>query len=483
LATAGADDPRLAYAPELNAVFGRVVVPAPPGYEPPPEQHRPKETASLAVAILTELAKTEDVLILLHIQTNTDNEKKLPFDAWKIARDVARNATRRKKPERTLLLCIVSRATMFSTNNADVEEIISLANEELDPIVRTDEKRLLNLDPLNEVRRRNYLFEFMRTTYEPKLLPESVPEHLVEYVSEVAGGVPLQISEVLEQLTLADNRKVTFIRPEAIEDGVARVQCVSAEELNDRVNTPVPPKILAAAEEFYNRLSEKHRLIVKMISPLPSFSIDMVNRLLTGVISLGGNELSVDILLLVFNDLVKLGVFQPLDEVTTYIVDHDPGAHGREGYVFLNKLMQQQCVAFLLQKERDNIQARMEELRQQTAEQRRKELEARLKLESPSSFRSLKSGQGSSKALEPSALAAANGEDKPAAVSPTVSPAYSTPVPLKPADMHASDRQRLRIRARFRTSKVQTPATIMQSISSASKGVPVFKVNLRRDES
>jgi hypothetical protein len=49
---------------------------------------------------------------------------------------------------------------------------------------------------------------------EPKLLPESVPEHLVEYVSEVAGGVPLQISEVLEQLTLADNRKVTFIRPE-----------------------------------------------------------------------------------------------------------------------------------------------------------------------------------------------------------------------------------------------------------------------------
>jgi ABC-type dipeptide/oligopeptide/nickel transport system ATPase subunit len=90
----GADDPRLAYAPELNAVFGRVVVPAPPGYEPPPEQHRPKETASLAVAILTELAKTEDVLILLHIQTNTDNEKKLPFDAWKIARDV-RNAALR----------------------------------------------------------------------------------------------------------------------------------------------------------------------------------------------------------------------------------------------------------------------------------------------------------------------------------------------------------------------------------------------------
>ena len=141
----------LGYLHELNAVFGRVVVPAPRGYQPPQASTRARETAQLAVALLTEIAKDFHLLILLHIVTSSNTSVALSMDSWKVANHVARAAAQRKPPDKTLMLVIVSRSTMFSTNNADVEEIVSLASDYLDPIVPfADEKRILVLDPLNE---------------------------------------------------------------------------------------------------------------------------------------------------------------------------------------------------------------------------------------------------------------------------------------------------------------------------------------------
>ena len=120
----GESDSRLAFAPELNAVFGRVVVPAPRDYTPPQSSMRARTTAKLATALLVAAAASHDLLILLHLVTSTSVDASLPVDAWKVANYVARAATRRKPPERTLMICIVSRANMFSTKNADVEEII-----------------------------------------------------------------------------------------------------------------------------------------------------------------------------------------------------------------------------------------------------------------------------------------------------------------------------------------------------------------------
>ena len=54
--------------------------------------------------------------------------------------------------------------------------------------------------PRSAGRRTNYLFELLRKNYAPKLDPAGVPDQLVEYVSEVAGGVPLQIEEVVHAL-------------------------------------------------------------------------------------------------------------------------------------------------------------------------------------------------------------------------------------------------------------------------------------------
>ena len=306
---------------ELNAVFGRVVVPAPRGYTPPTLAVRARQTARLATALLVDIAKDFHLLILLHIVTSTNTSVQLSMDSWKLAKHVARAASSRKPPEKTLMLCIVSRSTMFSVNNADVEEIVKIASEFLDPVVPfADDKRILVLDPLNERRRTNYLFELLRKNYAPKLEPKGVPEQLVEYVSEVAGGIPLQIEEVIH--ALIKQKKVNFITPEASDDGVALCECVDAVELADPVRTEIPHKIINAAERFYSGLPGRHQLIVKLISPLESFSINMVTALLAEHVKMGGGELTNKGLLLEMKDLVQCGVFTEI-QPTPYILEHD----------------------------------------------------------------------------------------------------------------------------------------------------------------
>lgn len=364
----------LGYLHELNAVFGRVVVPAPRGYQPPQASTRARETAQLAVALLTEIAKDFHLLILLHIVTSSNTSVALSMDSWKVANHVARAAAQRKPPDKTLMLVIVSRSTMFSTNNADVEEIVSLASDYLDPIVPfADEKRILVLDPLNERRRTNYLFELLRKNYAPKLDPAGVPDQLVEYVSEVAGGVPLQIEEVVH--ALIKQKKVHFVAPESSEDGVARCHCADADELADPARTEIPHKIINAAERFYSGLPGRHQLIVKLISPLESFSINMVTSMLAEHVKMGGAELTNKGLLLEMKDLVQQGVFIEVPP-TAYILEHD--LCPTEGYAFVNKLMQRQVANIMLQRERDNISEHMAELQRATAAHRKKEADEAL---------------------------------------------------------------------------------------------------------
>ena len=51
--------------------------------------------------------------------------------------------------------------------------------------------------------------------------------------------------------------------------------------------------IVSAADRFYAGLSGRHQLIVKLISPLHSFSIHMITNMLAEHVKMGGAELSV----------------------------------------------------------------------------------------------------------------------------------------------------------------------------------------------
>ena len=441
----GENDPHLAYAPELNAIFGRVVVPAPRGYAPPQASVRARETAQVAVALLTAAAKLHDLLILLHLVTSTSVDASLTVDAWKVANYVARAATRRKPPEKTLLLCIVSRSTMFSTNNADVEEIVSLARQDLDPVVPIgDQKRLLILDPLNDKRRQYYLFELLRQNYAPKLAPDGLPEQLVEYISEVAGGIPLQIAEVVH--ALIKQKKVQFVTPEASEDGGAQCLCAPAEELNDPNQTEIPPKIINAAERFYAGLSGRHQLIVKLISPLESFSIHMVTNMLAEHVKMGGGELTNKGLLLEMKDLVTNGVFLEVPP-TPYILEHDLAP--TEGYVFVSKLMQRQVQKIMLNKEWNNIMGRMAELKKSVVDYRQKELEEKKLAE-----KNAKMGQSSGTST--------------AALPQTADPAAVDAGASEPKRPQAKRSSIARIRAKFRRKK-KLPDVIDATSASSSE--------------
>jgi len=264
-------------------------------------------------------------------------------------------------------------------------------------------------------------------------------------VSEVAGGVPLQIQEVVEQLVTL--KKLRFVAPEDSEDGRALCVCAPAEELHDHESTPIPEKILNAADRFYTGLSERDQLFVKVLSPIPSFSIDMAHRLLSSVIRKEDEqqELTAELVLVVLKDLVKLGVFSEVPEVTAYLRAHDPCP--KEGYVFASELVRRQVQKVVLQKDRDTIDARMAELRAAVDEHRKKEDEHQQAAER-------------SKKLEAASSDAAGG-----AAAVTVSLEPDAP---KRGGVAATLSQRLRIRARFRRPQSAAPPDVQPAVSAAS---------------
>ena len=80
----GRMDPRLAYAPELNAVLGRLVVPLPWDYVPPGESQRGQVCADLAVALALEAASHESTLVILHLQTRASADASININSWKV---------------------------------------------------------------------------------------------------------------------------------------------------------------------------------------------------------------------------------------------------------------------------------------------------------------------------------------------------------------------------------------------------------------
>ena len=61
------------------------------------------------------------------------------------------------------MLTVVSRNAMFTQQQADVEEVLRLANQQLSGF---NEPRIVNLEPLDAKRRLDYLFQLLRTKYD-----------------------------------------------------------------------------------------------------------------------------------------------------------------------------------------------------------------------------------------------------------------------------------------------------------------------------
>ena len=57
---------------------------------------------------------------------------------------------------------------------------------------------MIKLDPFDDERRTKYLFEVLRKRYGYEGTLAELPQQLVAYVSDMAGGVPKHIEEVLK---------------------------------------------------------------------------------------------------------------------------------------------------------------------------------------------------------------------------------------------------------------------------------------------
>ena len=272
--------PELAdYLPEINPLIGRdLIVPKDPdhyrkhGY-PKPERYRAAVRAKLLVALFRELASHEHVLVILHLRTWTSSVTQMHSDAWKVAHALAHEACNRdgsrqgaKRQPYSLLMCIVSRMSLFAESTREVEEIKDLSKSFASFVV---------LEPFDEPARLKYLYDVLRKRHGFEGELTDLPQHLIRYVSETAAGVPKHIENLVA--ALFDKEQLRIEIADAAAGGHKSLVTADPESL---ANTPVPAKIRAAAVRSYENLTPRHQLLIKLFSPLDAFSIRMIQGLL-----------------------------------------------------------------------------------------------------------------------------------------------------------------------------------------------------------
>lgn len=133
----------------------------------------------------------------------------------------------------------------------------------------------------------------------------------------------------------------------------------------------VPAKVMAASFRVFEHLAERQQLIIKLLSPLDSFSISMVTTLIEKNVRIGSGFLDRKLLEIVMMDLVQQRVMVSLPEPTPFILRHD--AHAKGGFAFGSGLMQRQVHKLLLEEERAMVRAHMQGVAQVAKAQLAKE--------------------------------------------------------------------------------------------------------------
>jgi len=355
-----------AFAPELNHVIGRDLIKKPENYRPPHPTKRSQLRAELACALILELAEFEHFLVILYLHTGTSST--LPgFDnsavaktvdySWKIANMLAKETHNRKPPQKTLLLCVVSRSAMFLHPKQEIEEVVALAKKKLPPLI---DERIIKLEPLDRERRRQYLTDLLRVKYRIEG-DEDVPEHLFTYVSDVAAGIPKHIDEVVK--ALKDAGELEVISSDAAAGGYRVLRVGQRKSLYE---VEPPKKMVGSARQSFEALDQRHQIIVKYLSPMPAFTAGMLRGLIPESIATSSTELSVDL-----QDLVGHRVLDECPVIPESVQIHD--ATAKIAYEFSNKLMQQEVMKMLLEEQRQAVHDHLELLRNNVAMMRERE--------------------------------------------------------------------------------------------------------------
>jgi len=203
------------------------------------------------------------------------------------------------------------------------------------------------------------LHEILRQRYKYQHGLAELPADLVAFVSDVAGGVPLQIEEVIE--SLIEQKVIELVSEDMRAGGLRTLVVPPLSKLQSDQVFSIPSKIIAAAKRTYAQLSERHQLIVKLISPFEGgFSIAMVHGLLVEKVP-SSIELTQSVLLIDMKDLVKLRVLEEVHAPTPFMREHDAAA--KTGYIFLSQLLRCEVMKTMLHEDISMVKVHISELR------------------------------------------------------------------------------------------------------------------------
>lgn len=303
----------------------------------------------MLLKILESAARENPTLVVVHVMKGGGQRYRGEGSAyvddsesWVLANQINDKLCLAPTAPNQFILCLSNRPAAYSSPEGFVR-IERSAREH---------NTLITLNPLSKADRRLYLARLLKAT------EETLPEPLVEYMSNLGAGNPKHIEELQKALEKCGAYTV-------VKRHVVLSDKMKEEGAFDRVEVPV--KTYYAAKTGVENIQEMHRLVVKFASTWDVFS----EKMLVEVLELANiPSLKAD-LSNILNDLADSGILEQCP-APAEVLDLHPSGTG-ECYTFVSKLVKMQANSLLLARDKDAITAKISEM-QKARDARAKEV-------------------------------------------------------------------------------------------------------------
>lgn len=320
------------------------------GYEPVAPGRQEEVLGLMIRDMLQNVRRESDVLVIIQLESGSGTRNNVDRSSWKLAHTVWKEAAQQKRGRHAFLLAIISNCIVrLDSQSLEVAETLS-AVEEADTLV--------NLHPFDRVGRDQYLVDLLSAVYKYQQSLEQVPKCLLDFVSDIASGVPLYI-ELLVGLMI--NQGLVKIVELGLAQGAINGLEVDASLLGyhsqmDAAEVDaiiaVPHKIVTGTRLKYDRLEPTKQLLLQCTSLMPGFSIQMVREL---AVHLEYGQQALDRLEGDLAELVENRVFDPVPVADEFVLSHDP--HAKSAYRYQSRLLQFEIGKMVMPSARDKMMA------------------------------------------------------------------------------------------------------------------------------
>jgi len=205
--------------------------------------------AEMIVILIQSLAKTQPIMVIIHLQTGTDSQRSFGKEFWIIASQLNQNT-------HNIIFCISSRL-LHESEQSHVKELLQAVE---------DAGNCLKLMPFTHHRRLEYACRVFSVVTGHQIDEADIPFELGRSISQRAAGNPKHIKELIMTLLKKDAFVQPGIGPTSAVEVVADHKLVLHASQEQLMHIKLPLKMYSAVLAEFETLRPRCQLIIKYAS-------------------------------------------------------------------------------------------------------------------------------------------------------------------------------------------------------------------------